>query len=120
MTYFPAPLTSITTTAQATGDYVDGKPVFRKIVKQSGNLTQNAANNVAHSISSFTKIVRLDGTIKRSSGTTIPLQWHDRAAASNFQVITHADATNIIITLGSAWTGAGNVLSDAWIIVDYI
>lgn len=119
MTYYPHSLTSISTTAQNTGDHVNGKPVYRKIVKQSGNLTQGADNNIAHGISSFSKILRLEGTVKRSSGTTIPLEWHDRTA-TNFQLRVFADATNIILGVGSGWTGAGNVLSDAWIVIDYV
>lgn len=120
MTYLPQVLTSIQTTARPTGDYVEGKPVYRKIVKHSGNLTASSANNVAHGISSFSKIVGCRGTILRSSGTTIPLDWHDRTTETAFHVTTWVDATNIIITLGSGWSGAGNVLSDPWIILDYV
>jgi hypothetical protein len=120
MTYIPTVATSIQTTAKPTGDYVEGKPVFRKIVKHTGSLTAGGANNIAHGISSFSKILRMEGTILRSSGTTIPLDWHDRVGATNFHVTTWADATDIIITLGAAWSGAGNVLSDPWVIIEYV
>lgn len=118
MSYIPTVVTSIGTTGRPTGEYVEGKPVYRKIVKHSGNLS-TGANNIAHSISSFSKILRLEGTILRSNGATIPLEWHDKATGSNFHVTVWADATNIVITLGTAWSGAGNVLSDPWVIIDY-
>ena len=118
MTYVPHSLTSISTTAQPTGDVVNGKSVWRKIVKHTGNLS-TGTNNIAHGISSFSKILRLEGTVKRSNGATIPLEFHDKAQ-NTFQLRVYADATNIIFGVGASWTGAGNVLSDPWIVVDYV
>lgn len=120
MTYVPSNLTKITTSEHPTGEHVEGKAIYRKMVKQSGNLTAGASNNVAHGISSFSKIVGCYGTILRSSGTTIPLEWHDRTTGTNFQVQVWVDATNVVLSLGAAWSGAGNVLSDAWIILEYL
>lgn len=119
MTYYPHSLTSISTTAQPTGDHVNGKPVYRKIVKHTGNLTISTANAVAHGISSFSKILRIEGTMLRSNGATLPLEWHDRTG-TNFQSRVYADATNVYIDIAAAWTGAGNVLSDPWIVIDYV
>lgn len=109
----------IRTTENTTGDFLEGKAVYRKMVKHSGNLS-TGTNNIAHGISGLTKVVGCYGTVLRSNGTTYPMpSWNDRAV-SNFNYYTQLDGTNIIITVGTAWTGAGNVLSDPWIIIEYL
>lgn len=120
MSYVPYHNRDLTTSEQWTGEMVENKPIWRKLVKQSGNLTHNAVNNVAHGVTGMTKVLRIGGTILRSNGQTIPTVWHDRTTGTAFHIRCYIDGSNIAVELGTGWTGAGNVLSDAWLILEYL
>lgn len=120
MSYTPYPTLDVLTTEHFTGEYVEGKAIHRKLVKQSGNLTHSSVNTFAHGITGLTKVVGMYGTINRSSGTTIQLDWHDRTTGTAFHIRTYISGSNIAIELGTGWTGSGNVLSDAWVVIEYL
>lgn len=120
MSYTPYPTVDVTTTEHFTGEYVEGKAIHRKLVKQSGNMTASATTTFAHGISGLTKVVAMYGTILRSNGSTIQLDWHDRTTGTAFHIRTFINGSDISIELGSGWSGAGNVLSDAWVVIEYL
>lgn len=117
MSYLPLFDHDINTAETPTGETVERKLVYRKLIKQSGNLSLGS-NTVAHG-ATFVKLVRLSATIERSDGSTISIPWNDKFTGSGFHIAAYVDATNINLDLGSAWTGAGNVLSDAWLLFEY-
>lgn len=121
MVYIPRINHNLTTSEQSTGEMVEGKLIYRKVVKHSGSLTAGTTNNIAHGISSFSKIVGLWGTVIRgTSGQTLPLNFHNVGTGSNFHYMAHVDATNIVLTLDTAWTTATHTLQDPWIVVEYL
>lgn len=119
MTYIPKVNHDISTTETPTGEMVEGKMIYRKLVKHSGTLSGSAANSFAHGISSFSKIVGMWGTVVHAS-FTYPILYHNPVVGeATFHFVTYIDATDITLVTGSAWT-AGNALSDPWVVVEYL
>lgn len=120
MTYVPYESRDITTTEHATERMLEGKLVYRKLVTHSGNLTANATTTVAHGISGHTKVVNIYGSVNCDGGQKFPLQMKGLTTGSTFQIQAHCDATNLNVSIGAGWTGAGNVLSDIWAVIEYV
>lgn len=120
MTYFPAVTHDLSTTEHLTGEFIEGKRVYRKLVKHSGSMTASSTTSIAHGITGITKVVGCWGTLLRSNGATYPLVFHPGGIFAAPHFGTHVTATDIVITLGTAWTGTGNVLSDAWVVLEYL
>lgn len=102
----------------ASGRKIEGVDTFIKMIKKSGNLAVGA-NTQAHSITGLIKMYRLWGVALRddASSTHILLANADEnpVAVNNLA----SDDTNILITLGTVWTGSGNILSDALLFMEY-
>jgi hypothetical protein len=106
------------TTAQKTGEkWIDGKDIWRKVISSTGAVTAGSVQNFAHSISSYDRIVRLEGHVVRDdTGTSqYPVNYPQGSA----EIHCNIDDTNIQLFLNSAYTGVGNTLSDPQFIIDY-
>lgn len=121
MVYVPRMNHNLTTSELPTDEMVEGKLIYRKVVKHSGSLTAGAANSFAHGISGLTKVVGLWGTVIRgTSGQTLPIMFHNVGSGSSFHYSCHVDSTNIVMTLDTAWTGASHTLQDPWFVIEYL
>lgn len=102
----------------ASGRKIGGVSTFLKMIKRTGALAVGA-NTQAHSITGLIKMYRLWGVALRDSAG------NDSVLLANADVNVTAvnnlvsDNTNIIINIGTVWTGAGSILSDALIFMEY-
>ena len=102
----------------ASGRKIGGVSTFLKMIKRTGALSV-VANTQAHCITGLIKMYRLLGVALRDS------LGNDSVLLANADVNVTAvnnlvsDDTNIIMTIGTVWTGAGSILSDALIFMEY-
>ena len=102
----------------ASGRKIGGVSTFLKMIKRTGALAVGV-NTQAHSITGLIKMYRLWGVALRDDvGRTHYLL---ASAEVNLAAVNNlvSDNTNIIMTIGTAWTGAGSILSDALIFMEY-
>tara|TARA_R110002094_G_scaffold220250_1_gene192783 strand:+ start:23206 stop:23571 length:366 start_codon:yes stop_codon:yes gene_type:complete len=120
MSYFPNTFDhDINTTETATDEIIEDRLVYRVLVKHSGAMTASATTSVAHGVT-FDKLIRITMTIERDDGTTISFPWNHQNSGSTLHLGCTVDGTNVDIHLGAGWTGANNLLTDAWIIMEYL
>ena len=93
--------TSETTTGKT---WIDGKPIYRKVVTTSGFVGQGI-NNIAHGISSLDTIVDFKLFMLNSSGElTMPVPrigYKSSNYAESFSNYAYVSSTNIVFTCGS-------------------
>ena len=85
-------LGSYSTTETVVGTWIDGKPLYRKVI-DFGTLPDNTLKNVAHNISNLKQIVKLEGfagSNQNSGGITLP-------HATNSPTALFADDTNVSV-----------------------
>ena len=119
MTYLPnsqGGLPSVTTTEAASGRQVDGVNTFLKLVKQSGNLS-TGITNIAHGISTIDRVISAEAYCHRDNGAELPFPFV--STSSTFVNSFQLDGTNIIVNVGTGFTGAGNTLSDLHTLIEY-
>lgn len=93
------------TTEQEVGTWIDGSPVYEKVV-DIGSLPNNTTKNVAHNISNLGLIISADFVASDTSGQYIQMPF--TAAQSNYinyQVSVYLTSTNIVIEAGSNRSG---------------
>lgn len=91
---------SYSTTEKVVGEWIDGKPLYRKVVGL-GTLPDNSTKAVAHSIQNLKRIVKLEGFAGSSlnkGGITLP-------HATNTPIALYADDTNVSVKTTSDATG---------------
>jgi len=106
------------TTTQDTGrKWIDGKTIWRKVVSSVGAVTAGSTQTFAHSIASIDRVVGFEGHMTRddASSSHYPINYAQLGA----EISATVNDTNLSIFLNSAYTGAGNVLSDPQFIIDY-
>lgn len=87
--------------------WVDGRPVYRKVIRTNVTLVSGTAN-VVHGISGLTtswEVVRITTGIKITGANNVGTQistWH-RESAGNWVMVTDLDTTNITVTGSFAW-----------------
>lgn len=122
MTYFPADFAldlDITTTEKDTGMLFDGDVLYSKLIKQSGNLS-TGTTNIAHGITGLARVARALVCAQRVNGSnTEQIMGTYQHISSNFDLDFRFTATNLVVKVGSSWTGTGNILSDLWCVLFY-
>tara|TARA_R110000803_G_scaffold48198_5_gene100088 strand:- start:8864 stop:9547 length:684 start_codon:yes stop_codon:yes gene_type:complete len=105
------------TTEQAT-DRLDeaGATIYQKTILNAGNLATGTVN-IAHGITTLANVVAWRGWADRSNGSQLPLPFP--SGGSTFVVSLQINATNLILGVGTGWTGAGLVLSNARMTIFY-
>lgn len=91
---------SYSTTEKVVGEWIDGKPLYRKVV-DLGTLPDNSTKAVAHSIQNLKRIVKLEGFAGSSlnkGGITLP-------HATNTPIALYADDTNVSVKTTNDATG---------------
>jgi hypothetical protein len=88
---------------------LSGNVIYQKSLTIGGNLS-TGITNLAHGITGLNKMVFLQGFCDRSNGAQVIVPFP--STTSTFVATVQVDATNAIITVGTSWTGAGNVLSN--------
>jgi len=107
---------AISTTERLTGRTVNGEPTYIKLVKYAGTLAAGA-NNIAHGITGLGRLVVFHASsVQASGGTWLPIPY--AYPSSNYYVEGKINATNLVLGVGSAYTG-GAALSDPWAILEY-
>lgn len=105
---------TIETSAAAEQDtgkvWVDGRPIYRKVIRGTFNVTASASIPVAHGISGLTtslEIISLSGGLKIGAGAVSGGQMQVfnqyREIAGNWLGFTSFDQTNIVFTSSFAW-----------------
>lgn len=84
--------------------WIDGKPIYRKVVKTAG-FSGNKVNNIAHGISKLGQIVDFRFYLMNSSGEiTLPVPrigYEGNALRESFSNYAYVTKTNIVFTCGS-------------------
>lgn len=96
--------------------WTDSSAIYQKTVINAGNLATGTVN-IAHGISGLNDVLFIRGYADRSNGSQVPIPFP--SGTSTFVVSLQVDGTNIILGVGTSWTGAGNVLSNARFTIFY-
>lgn len=102
------PVSYAPNTELLTGEiWVDGRPVYRKVIRGTVNIAVGV-NNVAHGIASMTaawELLRANVSLKLSSATNASGQETviHRESGGNWGHVTDIDQTNVAITSSFAW-----------------
>jgi hypothetical protein len=99
----------------------DGKIIYQKTILKASMNNGGTTTSVAHGITGLSELIDLFGTLQRSNGDQLKLNFSSGGANIGIQVLVQS--VNIDITPGSFWnaTGAGgsDALSDAVITLLY-
>lgn len=98
------------TTEKVVGTWIDGKPLYRKVVNL-GALPDNNTKSIAHSIQNLKRVVKLEGFAGSSlnkGGITLP-------HATNTPIALYADDTNVSVKT----TSNASVYTEAYAFVYY-
>lgn len=105
------------TTEKVIGSWIDGRPIYRKVIHYTGTLT-SGGNNINHGISNLDNVIRTSGFIPFGSGS----------GKTSYMVFGYADSTQFInvinikqsvitMYIGSAW--ASSFTNGCYIILEY-
>lgn len=83
--------------------------IYQKTVLNAGNLS-TGVTNIAHGITGLADVLALHCWVDRSNGSQMPFPF--ASGGSTFAVSLQVDGTNVIVNVGTGWTGAGLVLSN--------
>ena len=74
------------------GQWIDGKPLYRKVFTGTTPSTPNTNTNLPHTITADMNIKRIDGTITNASGSQFPLnmQFNDGSSINTWRRTTTA------------------------------
>lgn len=120
--FSPEPVYS-TSEVDTKREWVDGKTIFRKVINDVGSGTYSTGTNtIAHGLdmaSVVDKVVSLSGMVQRDANNEdLPLPYPSPTAVT-WNIGLSIRNTNLHLDLGTSWTGAGNQLSDAQIVIEY-
>lgn len=99
------------------GRQVKGEDTFLKYVEFIGLVPASSTKTIAHGITGLDRIIHFWGSITTDDDDQMPLPFASPFA--NIGVQLQADATNVRVLPGSFWTGAGNLLEDPKIVIEY-
>lgn len=92
---------SYSETEQEVGTWIDGSPVYEKVV-DLGALPNNTTKNVAHGISNLGLVISAVFVAKDTSGQYIQMPFTvAKDGYINYQVSVYLTSTNIVIEAGS-------------------
>jgi len=117
MTYKPFSH-NLTTSETPTGRKLNDAVLYTKIVKVAGTIA-TGSSSAAHGITGLARLVTMRVSIERSNGQVLFIPLTHTGLSSTFHIGAFVDGTNINFQVGTGWTGAGNVLSDAWVVLEY-
>ena len=103
---------SYSTTEQKTGGYwIDGKPIYRKVV--SSKLPNNTTKTIAHSISNISQITKLSGLLNINSNNTLFVALGLEDSNDKYTYYT-VDKTNIV-----AYTNWDGSSTTCYFVIEY-
>tara|TARA_R110002095_G_C4251957_1_gene240446 strand:+ start:41268 stop:41633 length:366 start_codon:yes stop_codon:yes gene_type:complete len=119
MSYFPQPTLDITTSEAVTGMSFGGDPVTATCVVDATLAV--GTNDHTSEITSITKLAAIYGGCDRDGGETyaFPVLAGSPTTAENVRNQILATGTDLRIAVGSAWTGAGNLLTNGVVVLEY-
>lgn len=95
-------------TEQATGGtWTDGKTIYKKTINL-GAMPNNTTKNVAHNISNFSRLVKIESILTRANGSFYPLPFASNSAVAD-QIEIGVDSTNVIISTKINWSASSAV-----------
>jgi len=92
-----------TTNEKPYGNWIDGSVIYAKTI--STGALSDGINNIPHNISNLRQIVKLEGVLRFSDGSTIPLGYFNGTSLIMY-VSGGADATNVVVV-----SNVGNIAS---------
>ena len=100
------------------GRSIGGKPTFLKRVTAAGNIG-TGMQDFAHGITGLDEVYSAEIILDRDNGTErVPVPFN--SGTDTFDINhNYVDDTNIRISVGTSWTGAGNTLSEFRCILEY-
>ena len=97
---------------------IEGNDTFYKLVVVSGNLSVSSQTH-AHGITGLDRVYRLWGNAKRNDANDQDVVLHNPDATLLRNIFLSVDDSDIIINIGTDWAGAGNVLSNLKVFMEY-
>ena len=98
--------------------WIDGKIIYRKVITASGNIA-TGYTAYAHNITGLDRMIEVSGFCLSddvdSKQISLPYPYLDATAL----ILLIPDDTNIGISVGAYWTGAGTTLSEPRIVIEY-
>ena len=93
------------TTEQAIGTWIDGKPIYRKIIKAS----VNQGNHEVYDVSDMNldEIINMRGTISQSVGSFVPIPYYTNS--SDFTIVFYPKSSNYI-KVNTSTNGIVNII----------
>ena len=108
-----ASLDIYSTTERRIGTWIDGKPVYRKVVN-TGALPNTTTKNIAHGISNVKRFIHIYGYAYTPNNECYPLPWIHYMDVS-YQTNVYTNNTNICIVTG---TNRSNI-TESYVILEY-
>jgi hypothetical protein len=105
------------TTAEKTGRrWHNGKEIWRKVFLAAGAHAAGVSS-IAHNIPAIDRVVSFTGFLSRDDALhqQIPINYGQIGA----EVFGQMDDTNVVFSISAAYTGAGNILSDLEVVIEY-
>lgn len=81
---------TFSTTEKVIGKWVDGKPIYRKVLEVSLTSEHSTNYSVAHGISNLGTFTRIDGILIRTAGSYIPINSYSATSYRISVVATEA------------------------------
>lgn len=106
------------TTEEWTGRlWHDGKKIYRRVLRITGSLS-TGDNTLAHGVTPD-DVVSCTGWCHRDDAGSQQLPINFAAASASSAIATKTDDTNVIVNVGTGYSGAGNTLSNLSVVFEY-
>jgi hypothetical protein len=106
-------LNTYTTTEKKIGLWIDGKPLYRKVIN-TGQLPNATTKQVAHGISNVKRFINIHGYAYTQNGQTYPLPWIHTTSVT-YQTNIYCDSTYVNIVTGVDRTN----INESYVILEY-
>ena len=91
-------INNYSTEEQVIGKWIDGKPVYRKIIDTNDN-----SSNILHGISNLKNVITCKGNIKRTSSAVVSQLFPHIDTNSNYNVdVNYFSSTTIYLLIGTS------------------
>lgn len=110
------PLTEYSTEERMIGYWIDGKPLYRKVVELSGTFS-SGNHNFNHGITNLERVIRAEGTAISTTNKSLVLPMVHSNAGYNVGV-TDIDSTSGILRVSERFS-EGNYISYVIVILEY-
>lgn len=102
------------------GTWIDGKPLYRKVIEVSIGPADNSASNIAHGISNLETIAILTACVTDVYGNVISVPYYQDYSGTHQSLTVYSNANKIELTLYVYNSYNGGLSKRPWtIIIEY-